>query len=317
MAKRKRRNKKKSGFAAVAAALVLVLSLAFYYLGDKVDFIPTWNEIFELADVSSEKTVNSDGLNVTFFDVGQGDCTIISVGGKTAIVDGGEKENASDIIEFLKANNTGKIDYVFATHPHSDHIGSLPIVINEMKAENVIMPNLPKSLVPTTKIYSDFLSAASKNAENASYASPGDTYQLGDAKIKVLGPVGTPKDLNNASLVLKITYGKTSFLLTGDCEEEGEKKILSSRYASDLDADVLKVGHHGSSTSSDKAFLNFVTPKYAVISCGAGNSYGHPEKETLEKLADSQTQVFRTDLGGTITCVSDGTNIKITTEKGE
>lgn len=317
MAKRKRKNKKKSVFSWLAVCVVLALSVAVYFFGGKVSFIPTWEEIFDKANLSSQTNVSSDGMTVTFLDVGQGDCTIISVNGETAVIDGGEKENAAKIVEFLKSNNVEKIDYVFATHPHSDHIGSLPSVINEMTAENVVMPKLPDSLVPTTKIYRDFIDAADKNAKTASYASVGDTYKLSDAQIEVLGPVGTPKDLNNSSLVLKVTYGTTSFLITGDCEESAEKKILSSRYASKLDSDVLKVGHHGSATSSSKAFINFVTPKYAVISCGADNSYGHPENETLKTFKEMNIDVFRTDLNGTVTCVSNGKTVEISVEKGE
>lgn len=169
------------------------------------------------------------------------------------------------------------------------------------------MPKLPKSLVPTTSIYQKLIKAIKASGAKVISAKVGDTYTLGDAKITIVGPVGTPEDLNNASVVMKVVYGKNSFLFTGDAEEKSEKKILAN--GADIKADVLKLGHHGSSTSTSEEFLKVVSPSLALISCGKDNDYGHPHKETIEKLEKYNIPYERTDIKGTIVVGSDGEHL--------
>ena len=223
------------------------------------------------------------------------------------LIDAGERGNDQTILDYLKANSVEKLDYIVATHPHSDHIGSMPKVIEGIKVDNIIMPKLPNSLVPTTSIYQKLIKAIKASGAKVISAKVGDTYTLGDAKITIVGPVGTPEDLNNASVVMKVVYGKNSFLFTGDAEEKSEKKILAN--GADIKADVLKLGHHGSSTSTSEEFLKVVSPSLALISCGKDNDYGHPHKETIEKLEKYNIPYERTDIKGTIVVGSDGEHL--------
>lgn len=183
----------------------------------------------------------------------------------------------------------------------------MPKVIEGIEVDNVIMPKLPKSMVPTTSIYQKLIKAIKASGAKVISAKVGDTYTLGDAKITIVGPVGTPEDLNNASVVMKVVYGKNSFLFTGDAEAKSEKQILAN--GADIKADVLKLGHHGSSTSTSEEFLKVVSPSLALISCGKDNDYGHPHKETIEKLEKYNIPYERTDIKGTIVVGSDGEHL--------
>ena len=254
---------------------------------------------------------DGDALNAPFtvhvIDVGQGDSILVKNGEHAMLIDAGERGNDQKILDYLRANSVEKLDYIVATHPHSDHIGSMPKVIEGIEVDNVIMPKLPKSMVPTTSIYQKLIKAVKASGAKVISAKAGDTYTLGDAKITVVGPVGTPDDLNNASVVLKVVYGKNSFLFTGDAEAKSEKQILAN--GADIKADVLKLGHHGSSTSTSEEFLRVVSPSLALISCGKDNDYGHPHKETLEKLEKYNIPYERTDIKGTIVVGSDGEHL--------
>ncbi len=252
-------------------------------------------------------TVN--GLKITFIDVGQGDSAYIECGGKTLLIDSGEKGNGQKINNIIRSGGTKKLDYVIATHPHTDHIGSLADVLEEFGAETVIMPHLPNALVPTSSTFSNFLDAVSRRADKAVYAAAGDKYSLGDAGFEIIAPVSQEHDnLNDMSIVIKLTYGENTFLLTGDAAESEEADIIAS--GADIDCDVLKVAHHGSDTSSAEAFLAKIVPEICVISCGKDNDYGHPHAALLQRLSVYTKRVYRTDLSGNIVLLSDGKNIK-------
>lgn len=250
---------------------------------------------------NSEK---SDDMYVHFIDVGQGDCTLVTCGDTALLFDSGESAEAQTVINYIKNKEIEDIDCCIATHPHSDHIGSMNKVLSEFKIGDVIMPVIPENIIPTTKAYEKFLAAVSENAENVYPAEVGKTYTYGELKIQIFAPVNDYDDLNNMSVVSKVTYKNTSVMITGDAETTAEKDILKNHY--DYSADIIKLGHHGSKTSSSEAWLKAVNPQYAVISCGLNNDYGHPHSQTLKRLDKLGIEYFRTDVLGDITFVSDG-----------
>lgn len=242
-------------------------------------------------------------LRVDFLNVGQADCALLSTNGHYMVIDGGNSGDADRILSYLEEQGVEKLDAVVGTHPHEDHIGSLDAIINHFDVDAVYMPKI----MHTSKTFEDVLDAVANKGLKIKSPSPGDTIDFNGLEIEVLGPQREYKDFNNNSIVLKVNAGETAFLFTGDAEETAEKDILQAGY--DLQADVLKVGHHGSSTSSSQAFLQAVKPKYAVISVGVGNSYHHPEEEALQRLQSIGAEIYRTDLQGNIVCTTDGKNI--------
>ncbi|MFR0824398.1 MAG: ComEC/Rec2 family competence protein [Anaerotignum faecicola] len=242
-------------------------------------------------------------LRVDFLNVRQADCALLSTNGHYMVIDGGNNGDADTILSYLEGQGVEKLDAVVGTHPHEDHIGSLDAIINHFDVDAVYMPKI----MHTSKTFEDVLDAVANKGLKIKSPSPGDTIDFNGLEIEVLGPQREYKDFNNNSIVLKVNAGETAFLFTGDAEETAEKDILQADY--DLQADVLKVGHHGSSTSSSQAFLQAVKPKYAVISVGVGNSYHHPEEEALQRLQSIGAEIYRTDLQGNIVCTTDGKNI--------
>ena len=246
-------------------------------------------------------------LRVSFIDVGQGDSEFIELpNGETLLIDAGTNETGADVVNYIESLGYSSIDYVVGTHPHEDHIGGLDDVIRTFDVESVYMPKVTAD----TKTFEDVLDAVDEKGLTINTAKAGVTLVDGDRlSVKMLAPVLDEYDnTNDYSAVIKVVYGDTSFLFTGDAEEYAESLITG-----DVSADVLKVGHHGSSTSTGEAFLERVSPSYAVISCGLGNSYGHPHIETMEKLGSLGIPVLRTDEMGTVVAESDGTEINIKT----
>ena len=255
----------------------------------------------------------SAGFSVHFIDVGQGDCTLITSNGKYLLIDAGENGHETDVLNYLRSMGVEKLDYIIATHQHSDHIGGLPEVLEEFAADNIIMPRLTEVQTPTNSTYTAFLKAVKASGAKVISAKPGLVYALGDASFEILGPVtDDAEDINSMSAVTKITYGETSFLITGDAETDEEKEIIEN--GANLDCDVLKAGHHGSYTSSSKDFLNAVTPDICVISCGANNDYGHPHDKALNRIKKHTEEIYRTDICGNIVMTSDGQKIGISYE---
>lgn len=266
--------------------------------------------------VSAPAQVEGD-LKVHFIDVGQGDCTLIQTETENILVDAGERGNGDTIIAYLRAQKVDDLDLVVATHPHSDHIGSMPDVLEDFPAKEMLFANVPDVLTPTSRIYEKLLDTVEAQDIPVTDAAPGLQYEIGGgALITVLGPVsGEAKDLNNTSVVFRLDYGATSFLFTGDAEKESEREILKSPLRGNLRADVLKLGHHGSSTSTTAEWLNAIQPKIAVALLGVDNEYGHPHRETLEKLKKAQVTLYRSDLNGTIVIGSDGETLSVATER--
>lgn len=244
-----------------------------------------------------------ENFYVSFIDVGQADSVLIRNGNYNMLIDAGNNEDGEKLVNYFKSLGIEEFTYVFATHPHEDHIGGMDDIINNFKIDNYYMSNK----LSTTKTFMDVLDALDRRNLKYTVPNKGDKLKLGDANIKVIYPGDDKSNINDSSIVLKITYGKNSFLLTGDATSNVERKI----YNEDIKSDVLKVAHHGSSYSSTDVFLDKVKPYYAVISVGKNNIYNHPSNKTLEKLNKRNIKVYRTDLDGTIVFISDGDTLSV------
>lgn len=256
------------------------------------------------------ETIPSGQMKVHFINVGQGDSILIQFhNGQTMLIDAGPDDS---VVSYLNQQGIKKINYLVATHPHADHIGGMATVIRTFDIEKVYMPRVTH----TTKTYENVLLAIKAKGLKITSARVGTAvFNQDGIKVNFVAPCGSSYDnLNNYSAVVKVQHGNTSFLLTGDAESLSEQQMLSS--GANLKSDVLKVGHHGSKSSTTPSFLKAVSPKYAVISCGAGNQYGHPHKETISKLANAGVNVYRTDTNGTVIFVSDGKTLTVKTLGG-
>lgn len=252
-------------------------------------------------------------LEVHYIDVGQGDCSLIICDEMSLLIDAGENGHESEVINYLYSLGIEKLDYIIATHQHSDHIGGLPEVIEEFGADTVIMPKLTKELTPTSKTYSKFLEAIKNTGTKGVYSKVGSVYQLGDSQFEILAPIDSDvEDINSMSVIIKLTHGDNTFMFTGDAESDEEMDVVDS--GADIDCDVLKVGHHGSRTSSCDEFIDAVSPEICVIMCGEDNSYGHPHEETLETLDLYTDEIYRTDICGSVVISSDGEYLDVSYE---
>ena len=242
---------------------------------------------------------------VHFIDVGQADGALILCDGQAMLIDGGNAEDSNLMYAYLKKQGVTHLDYVIGTHAHEDHIGGLAGALNYATAGKVYCPVTDYD----SKAFQNFKKAAKNRGCDLTVPKVGETFRLGSATCNILA-VNTQKDTNNTSIILRISYGETSLLFTGDAEREVEQALLEK--GAPLHSTVLKVGHHGSDTSTGYAFLREVAPAYAVISVGKGNSYGHPTEEVLSRLRDAEVTTFRTDLQGDILCTSDGKTVTFT-----
>ncbi len=295
----------------ICAALFMELNSRFF----KIEGIPTWEEVFKTAELAQSSEKVEGDLTVHFIDVGQGDCELVMSGTKSVLIDSGEKSYYSRVINYLKNQKVTRLDYVIVTHPHSDHAGGMSYILKEFDVGALIMPKLSEKITPTTSTYYNLLKTIESQNIALQYAEPNKTYQLDGASIKILSPLNDYNDLNNYSVAVKLVHGENSFLFTGDMEREAEADLLAS--GADISARVLKVGHHGSSTSTSKDFLDKVNPQYAVIEVGSPNDYGHPHSQVMKRLENKNIEIYRTDLNGNIVFVSDGRIFDILKEENK
>lgn len=260
-----------------------------------------------LPDTPPAPTYTSgDTLSVHFLDVGQADSILLECGGEFMLIDGGNVGDGQMVVSYLEQQGVEELAAVICTHAHEDHVGGLSSVLAVYPTAAVLAPTTTYA----SRCFDDFIFYTDQQGLTVTIPEPGYTLALGGAVITVLGPVKTYPDTNNTSIVTMVEFGDTRFLLTGDMETEAETDLLDS--GADVRADVLKLGHHGSSTSSSYRLLYECNPEYAIASVGKDNSYGHPHREVISRLADAGIPMLRTDKLGTIVAVSDGKTIEIT-----
>lgn len=287
-------------------SLIIFLVLIFAITSCSIN-VKTTNGRYQ--DTSNEYNAK---LKIHYIDVGQGDSILIQKNYSNMLIDTGTNDSTDKLISYIKKQNIKKIDYLILTHPHEDHIGGADAVIKNFDIGKIYMPKIGTY----TKTFRDVLIAMKNKGLKANEPDLLETFKLGDANCVFYGPIDSKKgDFNTYSIVLKLTYGNTKFLFTGDAQAQNEKAMIDNNY--DLSADVLKLGHHGSRTSTSNEFLDKVNPKYAVVSCGKGNDYGHPHKETVDKLKGRNIPLYRTDENGTIICTSDGKNVSFNCNPGD
>ncbi|WP_317853906.1 ComEC/Rec2 family competence protein [Chakrabartyella piscis] len=312
MAKRRRTKKQKAFTKKITSFIIALLLIGFGRLTAAEDFSLD-SLLAQFSTTTATSTAStiaaSDDLRIVFLDVGQADSTLIQAAGKNMLIDAGNNEDGDLVVSTLQAYGVETLDFVIPTHPHEDHVGGMDDVIDAFDIGTVLLPNATS----TTQTYEDMLDSIANKGLTATEPIVGDTYTLGDCTFTILGPVWDyGDDMNNWSVSIQLIHGENSFVFTGDAEAEAESDMLGTGL--DLHGDVFQAGHHGSTTSNTEDFLNAVNPKYVVISCGANNSYSHPHEEILERFAERNITVYRTDTNGTIVATCDGTNISWETE---
>lgn len=289
------RNKQKrlSSWVLVFLFLMLVLTIAYVLYSQQ----------------ESAPPAEGGSLAVHFIDVGQADAALVICDGHYMLIDGGNAEDSDLVYSYLERNGARQLDYMVASHAHEDHIGGLSGALNYAAVDTAFCPVTEYD----SKVFQNMVKYLEEQGRSLTVPEPGDKFYLGSAQVEILGPVQEYDDTNDTSIVLRIDYGETSFLFTGDMETGAEKDLLDS--GANVGATVLKAGHHGSDTSTSYRFLREVSPQYTVISVGEGNSYGHPSDEVLSRFRDAGAEVYRTDMQGHIIAESDGRTITFRTEK--
>ena len=310
----KKGKRKTKIIGSLIAVIIVVLAGLLGINNEQISKLANEIGLGNLINSESTEAINQNNitpvngeLQVYYIDVGQADSILIINKEDAMLIDAGNNEDGEDVVNFIKDKGITKLDYVVGTHPHEDHIGGLDDVINSnIEIENVLMPKIET----TTKTFEDVVNAISNKGLTVKAPNKGDTFTLGDSNLEVMTDSILDEDnLNLSSITLRLQYGNNSFLFMGDSEKENEKTITWPK------TDVLKVGHHGSDTSSSEEFLNEVKPSISIIMAEKGNSYGLPKEEIVERLENVGSKVYRTDEDGTIEVTSDGNNINVTTKK--
>ena len=296
---------------SVVAALCLLITISGRM---SEPFLPTWEELLGYIDGANQPGQPLDTeLEVHVIDVGNADSILVRNQGVNLLIDAGERNDGERVVAYLEDHGVEKLDYVIATHADADHIGGMKTVIENMEIGAFIMAFMPEGYTPTTSTYAGMLEALADKGMKITPAKVGAHYSLGDARVDILGPAADFEENNNQSVVCKVTFGSRKFLFMGDAEKEAEAALLAA--GADLSADVLKAGHHGSSTSTSAELLEAVKPSYAILTCGLDNSYGHPHPEVVERLKEAGVTIYRSDANGTVVITTDGETLHFQTEK--
>lgn len=288
----------KNRIIKIAVSFFVILSMLFY---PSCRYLPTFS--FESSDF------DENSLVAHFIDVGQGDSTLIICAGEAMLVDGGPGSAGSTVPDYLKKFDIKTLKYVVATHPHEDHIGGLSNVFKDFEVENILMPDATAN----TAVFEKLLDAIENEGIGITVPQVGDKFKLGTAEITILSPSEEYSDLNDSSIVFMISFDGRNLLFTGDVGAQPANKLLEQKV--DISADIYKVAHHGSAKNNSEKFIKAVNPAYSVISCAAGNSYGHPHKEVLERLTAVNSNIYRTDKNGTVVIYVSREKTDVKTEK--
>lgn len=277
-----------SSIAIILFAVIITL-LGILYAINK----DSYKTIFNATGLNKKTQVKSD-FSVHFIDVGQGDCSLIKCGDKNILIDTGDSVYSRKIINYLKSHNVNKIDYLIISHPHADHIGGLTEIAEEINISTIYMRDFDKADIPNDVNYKNIIKIIKDKKIKVKNPVSGEKLSINNTELTFFVPSYDADNLNNSSILTKIMYEGKSFLFTGDIEKKSEKELLLKNY--DLKADVLKVAHHGSNTSSNDEFLKSVSPEYCVISCGSDNSFTHPSDDAIKRLSGYTKNILRTDL---------------------
>lgn len=296
-------------------AFIIILLCIFCFIVTILELlgITNWHKLSVFSGAVDGIKIADTDFAVYYLDVDQGDCSIVVCDDEVMVIDTGSYPQLTDIQEALYALEVEIIDYLVITHQHDDHMSCAERLMGIYNVKNIVMPKLSEENAVNSDTYTRLLHSIADYDVNPIAAQHGEFLKLGSATIEILAPLKQYKELNNMSIVMKITYGETSFLFQGDAESQVESDLLYSDY--DLTADILKLGHHGSKTASTEKYLDAVNPQIAIISCGQGNTYGHPRVTVMEYLVKRDIDFYITVDSGDITVASDGKNIEVFTEK--